>query len=158
MEIALRLLGPIALLALLFWYLNIAPNWVRSTLEFMFEQICLLLLWVINASIEVMNVVVHVLHWVGRVFVSTIFLGAAITLMDNIAIILEMELLNHSGVIFKLTRLFDNRITWVASTAIVATTVALGHFKTIDFNYEKHRQEKLAKYREKREEARNTYG
>ena len=159
MEIILRIastIAPIALLAFIFWYLVLAPNWVRSLIEYLFEKIHILLLWVVSASIEIVNTSVHFFHWIGRVFVVIIFLGATITLLDNIAVVLDIKLLNHSGVIFKLTRLFENRITWVASTAIVATTVALGHFKTIDFNYEKHRQEKLKEYREKRDKDKNT--
>jgi hypothetical protein len=156
MEIVLKIIYLIVFLAFVFWYYILAPDWVRSLVEYVFEQMNLLLLWIISISIKAVNICVHFLHWIGRVFVVVIFLGAAIVLIDNIAVVLEIDLLNHDNVLFKLTRLFENRITWVASTAIVATTVALGHFRTIDFNYEKHRQEKKEKYRERREKAKNT--
>jgi hypothetical protein len=156
MEIVLKIIGLIAFLAFAFWYSFIAPDWLRSLGEYLFEKLYSFLLSVINISFEAVNISVHILHWVGRVLVMMIFFGAAIILIDNIAVVLEIEFLNHENVVFKLTRLFENKITWVASTAIVATTVALGHFRTIDFNYEKHRQEKLEKYRERREKTKNT--
>lgn len=144
------------IIALIFGYLFYVPYWARRTIEDILGQVQFFILWLIDKTLKTINLVVHSLHWVGRVLVIFIFIGATITLADNVAVILEVEILDHRGIIYKLTRLFENRVNWVASTAIVATTVALGHFKTIDFNYEKHRQEMLEKIIEKREKINNT--
>ena len=72
------------------------------------------------------------------------------------AAIFDLRFLEPGGTVFEMTRLFEDKVTWVASTAIVATTVALGHFKTLDLNYEKHREEVREKLRENRNRGQNT--
>lgn len=76
---------------------------------------------------------IHAAHWVGRCFVVLIFIGSAISLINNISIALEINFLDPAGNIFKLTKLFEIQSTWAAATAVVGTTVALGHFRNADF-------------------------
>ncbi len=156
MEILIKIIISATIVALIFGYLFYVPYWVKETIIDILSEIQLFILWLIDKTLKTINIAVHSLHWVGRVLVIFIFIAATITLADNIAVVLEAEILNHNNVIYKLTKLFENKVTWVASTAVVATTVALGHFKTIDFNYEKHRQETIEKAIEKHEKSRNT--
>ena len=150
---AIKVLGPFGLLI---WYLLFAPSWVRewSSNVLLFAQGALF--WCIDVAIKSIDIAVHLFHWLGRFFIVVIFFGAAITLSDNMAAIFDLRFLEPGGTVFEMTRLFEDKVTWVASTAIVATTVALGHFKTLDLNYEKHREEVREKLRENRNRGQNT--
>jgi len=140
------------MLAILFiasaiYYSLYAPEWLKGFLREFFRIIWSIILDFSLAAYHLLNISIHVLHWVGRFFVVLIFIGASVTLIDNISIVLDIRLLNPEGTVFKLTTLFENKVTWVAATAIMAATVALGHFKTLDFNYQKHEEEQKAKHK-----------
>ena len=156
MDVIFSVMKIVGLIGLLFWYLFLAPSWVREWSENALLFIQSAVFWCVDVAVKSIDIAVHLFHWLGRFFVVMIFVGAAITLSDNIAAIFDLRFLGSSGVVFEMTRLFEDKITWVASTAIVATTVALGHFKTLDLNYQKHREEVRAKLRENRARKQNT--
>lgn len=141
MDVFLSILLMLVLLASYVWYIFYAPDWLTDLVGKLFYWSVHLLHDLTMFSITLVNISVHLAHWIGRILVVLIFLGASITLTDSVLLIFDFEFLDHEGLLFKLTRLLEDKITWVASTAVVATTVALGHFKTIDFNYDKHKQE-----------------
>ena len=155
MDVIFSVMKIVGLIGLLFWYLFLAPSWVREWSENALLFIQSAVFWCVDVAVKSIDIAVHLFHWLGRFFVVMIFVGAAITLSDNIAAIFDLRFLRSSGVVFEMTRLFEDKITWVASTAIVATTVALGHFKTLDLNYQKHREEVRAKLRENRARKQN---
>lgn len=150
MDVLIKFLQISSILAIAIWYLLFAPQWVRKASENLLMWTQIIVFRSVDAAVNVVSLSVHSLHWLGRVFVIVIFIGAGLTLTNNIAIIFNLGFLEQGSLTFKLTRLFEDKITWVASTAIVATTVALGHFRTLDLSYEKHRQEILERIREKR--------
>ncbi|GHC21458.1 hypothetical protein [Aidingimonas halophila] len=156
MDIVISAIKIVGLVGLLLWYLLFAPSGVREWLEYALLSIQAAVFWCIDVASKSIDIAVHLFHWLGRFFVVVIFVGAAITLSDNMAAIFGLRFLEKSGAVFEMTRLFADRVTWVASTAIVATTVALGHFKTLDLNYKKHREEVREKLRENRDRKQNT--
>lgn len=156
MDIVVSTIKIVGLVGLLLWYLLFAPSWAREWSENALLSVQAAVFWCIDVAIKSIDIAVHLFHWLGRFFVVVIFVGAAITLSDNMAAIFDLRFLEPSGAVFEMTRLFEDKITWVASTAIVASTVALGHFKTLDLNYEKHREEVREKLRENRDRKQNT--
>ena len=126
MDVLIKFLQISSILAIAIWYLLFAPQWVRKASENLLMWAQIIVFRSVDAAVNVVSLSVHSLHWLGRVFVIIIFIGAGLTLTNNIAIIFNLGFLEQGSLTFKLTRLFEDKITWVASTAIVATTVALG--------------------------------
>jgi len=125
------------LLVLILGFVALVSSEFREMLNYVPLLLSLAFFASLKFAIDAVDIAIHLMHWFGRVLVLLIFMAASLVLLDNIFAVFDMNLLEPQGAVFKLTRLFDDRITWVASTAVVATTVALGHFKGLDLNYRK---------------------
>lgn len=98
------------------------------------------------------GVLVWIGHWLGRFLVVAIFLLAVIAVSQEVTVILGLSIFSEDHVVLKLVALFSKQSAWIAATAIVATTVAMGHFRTLDINLEKaisDTKEKIKNEREK---------
>jgi len=61
------------------------------------------------------------------------------------SLLFEYDLFREGSWVLLITSLFADQTAWGAATAIVATTVALGHFRTLDLNLEKYSSDQREK-------------
>jgi len=92
---------------------------------------------VLNALHIAQEIGILVGHWLGRFFVAAIFICAVTAVAFELSVLFEAPLFQESHWAYKVISLFGSQKAWVAATAIVATTVAMGHFRNLDLNIEK---------------------
>jgi|SRR5690554_4215105 len=80
-------------------------------------------------------------HWLGRFLVAAIFLSAITAIAFKLSVAFGAPIFTESHWLHKVISLFGDQGSWVAATAIVATTVAMGHFRNLDINIEKSKVE-----------------
>ena len=94
----------------------------------------------------VTRVCVVLSHFLGRMCVVAIFVISVIALTNEISIVFGYEIFSKSDQIAKIISLIEEKkLPWIAATAIIAATVALGHFRTLDLAIEKYQEEQKEK-------------
>ncbi|WKD48965.1 hypothetical protein [Microbulbifer spongiae] len=93
----------------------------------------------IYSTIRNLNILQTILiwfgHWIGRFFVVSIFLSALAAIVYQVVYaVVGIQIFSDESWPLKLIGLFDKKAAWIPATAIVATTVAMGHFRTLDLN------------------------
>lgn len=91
-------------------------------------------------------------HWIGRFLVVLIFIAAVVSASNEVALAVGLNVIPENHMLLKIISLFSKPSAWVAATAIIATTVAMGHFRTLDLNLEKaiaENKERIEKERSK---------
>jgi len=107
---------------------------------------------VIKALHIIQEVSVWIGHWVGRFLVILIFITAVVSASNEVALAVGLSLIVENHLLLKITPLFSKPSAWVSATAIIATTVAMGHFRTLDLNLDKaiaENKERIDKERSK---------
>lgn len=87
-------------------------------------------------------VVTWVLHWIGKFFVIGIFLISSTALLNETLAQIDIQLFNDDHWLLILSSLVYNNQAWAPATAVLATTVAMGHFRTLELNIEKEKRER----------------
>jgi len=80
-------------------------------------------------------------HWIGRFIVIAVFVFSIFAISYNLSVIFEFPLVSDDHWSIKVISLFNDPKSWIATTAVVATTVAMGHFRTLDLNIDKAKLE-----------------
>ncbi len=80
-------------------------------------------------------------HWIGRFIVIAVFVFSIFAISYNLSVIFEFPLVSDDHWSIKVISLFIDPKSWIATTAVVATTVAMGHFRTLDLNIDKAKLE-----------------
>ncbi|MEZ9672840.1 hypothetical protein BCU33_019295 [Vibrio lentus] len=83
-----------------------------------------------------------VAHWLGKFLVIAIFLIASSALINEICLSFGLKVLSEKHWLFVLSNLVYNEKAWAPATAVVATTVAMGHFRTLEVNIDKENRER----------------
>lgn len=96
---------------------------------------------VVNALHIAQEIGIWVGHWLGRFFVAAIFICAVTAVAFELSVLFDTPLFQESHWAYKVIGLFGSQKAWVAATAIVATTVAMGHFRNLDLAIEKAKVE-----------------
>lgn len=129
---------------LLIAYLFLPHVW-KETVNILLMQAFVAITDLVRTVNVILALTVFVGHWIGRVFVILIFLAAIAAIGRKVSIIFGHDLFGMSERVMQIVGLFADQSAWVAATAIVATTVALGHFRTLDLNLEKYSAEQREK-------------
>lgn len=91
-----------------------------------------------------------VAHWLGKFLVIAIFLIAILALINEACLSFGITILSEDNWLFILSNLVYNERAWAPATAVVATTVAMGHFRTLEVNIEKENRERDSSKNEQR--------
>jgi len=124
-------------------------------MESLFLRVSELIFKVIHILHVSQEIAIWIGHWIGRFLVTAIFLAAVTAIAFELSKSFGSPLFEPSHWMYKVISLFGDQNSWVAATAIVATTVAMGHFRTLDINIEKAQAENEERRKKQREEATN---
>ena len=95
------------------------------------------------------SISIYFCYSIGKLFVVAIFLISVVAFLNEMLITFDILYINEFGFLSELlTVVSKDSNVWVASSAILAATVAFGHFKTLDIKvqekYEKENEQLLS--------------
>ncbi|PHX03577.1 hypothetical protein VSPL_49870 [Vibrio splendidus] len=90
----------------------------------------------------ILSLATWVAHWLGKLLVIAIFLIASSALINEMCLSFGVRILSENHWSFILSNLVYNERAWAPATVVVATTVAMGHFRTLEVNIEKENRER----------------
>lgn len=138
--------APIILILLYFLYSIYAPQKVKDIIGLGFLKCFSMLFDLLDVFSMGTRLCVVIAHFVGRLCVVGIFLVAVIALSNEVGIVFGHEFISKASNIVKVISLIEEKkLSWIAATAIIAATVALGHFRTLDLAIDKYQDEQKEK-------------
>ena len=102
---------------------------------------------------SVSDVLVFLLYKIGKIMVVAMFLISLTALVNNICISYGVELLKLNSDLYPLIAIVSkDSDAWIASTAVLAATIAFGHFQNLDINIKKHNDEMYDRIKNRKSE------
>jgi len=146
-----KLIG-ISLLFGLVAYLFFIPDWLRETIDWLFTKVFELIFDLIGFLEKLVEIATALLGFLGKLATLALLAGVLTIFLNEALPVFGFDKFLSGEQYVAWLMLFTEPYTWAAATTIVATTVAIGHIRKFDLDFEDFMEKQRERFQKRRDD------